>query len=449
MKTKALIPLLLLLIEAAVSLSGQSSDVLDGYIREAFASSHVLKEKQLDLERSLVALEEAKRLYYPEVSFGGSYTLAQGGRTIAFPVGDLLNPVYSTLNALTQSNAFPQIDNVNEQLLPDNFYDVRLRARQPLINAEIRYARLIREAQTDLPQIEMQVYRRELVQDVRTAYYRFLQAGEAVRILERARALLQESRRVNESLVRNDKAIPSVLVRTDSEIAAVEAQLAEARTQERNAAAYFNHLLNRDLSTPVTVDSTVTLPLLPDQEAPLRREELDQLAKAREINQLLLRKEEAYHTPNVGLQLDLGSQGFDFKWGGYALLGLSVEIPLWSANRNKLRVQQAAITGQALQEQLQQVESQIQIQTQTTRNSLAAEQEIYRSYDTQVAGAQRFYNDTFRRYREGVANYIELLDARTQLTTVEIRRSIAYYNVLIRGAELERALGAYALPGKS
>jgi hypothetical protein len=37
------------------------------------------------------------------------------------------------------------------------------------------------------------------------------------------------------------------------------------------------------------------------------------------------------------------------------------------------------------------------------------------------------------------------LDARNQLTTVAIKRSIAYFNVLIRQVELERALGAFAL----
>ena len=59
--------------------------------------------------------------------------------------------------------------------------------------------------------------------------------------------------------------------------------------------------------------------------------------------------------------------------------------------------------------------------------------------------ARQYYRDTFRRYKEGVTSYIELLDARTQVTNLDVRRSIAYYNVLMRKAELERALAAYPL----
>jgi outer membrane protein len=41
-----------------------------------------------------------------------------GGRFFNIPVGDLLNPVYSTLNAITQLELFPQIENVNQNFFP-------------------------------------------------------------------------------------------------------------------------------------------------------------------------------------------------------------------------------------------------------------------------------------------------------------------------------------------
>ncbi len=123
--------------------AGQSNP-LDAYIQEAIQNSHALKEKQFVLERNLLALEEAKRLYYPTVNLNGTYTLAAGGRRLEFPIGDLLNPVYSTLNQMTNSNQFPQVDNVNELLAPNNFYDIKVRAQQPIINAEIKINRSIK-----------------------------------------------------------------------------------------------------------------------------------------------------------------------------------------------------------------------------------------------------------------------------------------------------------------
>lgn len=444
-----LFPLLFLPLIVA----GQSNP-LDAYIQEAIQNSHALKEKQFVLERNLLALEEAKRLYYPTVNLNGAYTLAAGGRRLEFPVGDLLNPVYSTLNQMTNSNQFPQIDNVNELLAPNNFYDIKVRTQQPIINAEIKINRSIKNAQVSLQEIDMQVYRRELAKNVKLAYYQYLQAREAAQIYQNATQLLQESKRVNESLVRNDKAIPSVITRTNSEIAAVEAQAVEARNQQRNAAAYFNHLLGRSLDQPIAIDTIQIVQggdriLVSEQEGrPFileNREEIAQLNKAQEINQLVVNLEETYRKPKLGAQLDVGSQAFGLDVGPYALLGISLEIPLWTANRNKLQVQQAASNVSAMNEQIAQVKDQIQLQIRVAQNAVQAEQDILKSYDTQQDAARQYYRDTFRRYKEGVTSYIELLDARTQVTNLDVRRSIAYYNVLMRKAELERALAAYPI----
>jgi hypothetical protein len=46
------------------------------------------------------------------------YFMAGGGRTVDFPVGDLLNPVYTTLNQLTGGNNFPQVTNQSILLNP-------------------------------------------------------------------------------------------------------------------------------------------------------------------------------------------------------------------------------------------------------------------------------------------------------------------------------------------
>lgn len=54
-------------------------------------------------------------------------------------MGDLLNPVYATLNQLTGTSSFPQIANVNEQFLPNNFHETKLRVIQPLFNPEIYF----------------------------------------------------------------------------------------------------------------------------------------------------------------------------------------------------------------------------------------------------------------------------------------------------------------------
>jgi hypothetical protein len=83
-----------------------AQQVLDEYIRIALMDNLVLKEKKHQPRKSQLALKSAKSLFLPTTYFEGQYTLANGGREISIPVGDLLNPVYQTLNQITGSSKF-------------------------------------------------------------------------------------------------------------------------------------------------------------------------------------------------------------------------------------------------------------------------------------------------------------------------------------------------------
>jgi len=136
---------------------------LEQYINSALSSNETIRQQQFFLDKSLWALKEAKSLFLPNVAFNGTYTLAGGGRTVDIPVGDLVNPVYKTLNQLTASNSFPQIENRSILLNPNNFYDIKLHATYPIINAELAYNKKIRSQQYDMQKTEIDIYKRELV----------------------------------------------------------------------------------------------------------------------------------------------------------------------------------------------------------------------------------------------------------------------------------------------
>jgi outer membrane protein TolC len=174
--------------------------LLDAYVQAGLENNLGLKQQGFVLQKNLLALQEAKTLFRPSVNFNTTYSTAQGGRTISIPVGDLMNPVYSTLNLLTQTKAFPQIENVNEQLVPKNFYDARFKTQMPLLNAEIRFNQSIKQSQIGLQQTEIQLFKRELTKDIKVAYFNYLKAAEAVRIYDNALVLLRESERVNKWL---------------------------------------------------------------------------------------------------------------------------------------------------------------------------------------------------------------------------------------------------------
>jgi outer membrane protein TolC len=430
------------------------SEILNNYVQEGLKNSQVLKQQTFQLQKAVVALAEAKTLFKPNVNFNTTLSAARGGRTIDIATGDLVNPVYRTLNQLTQTNQFPQIQNVSEQLIPRDFYDVRVKAVMPLMNAELKYNQAIKQEQITMQQAEIQVYKRELVRDIKLAYINYLKASEALKIYENTIKLLRESERVNESLIKNGSANPTVLVRTRNEIAKINGDFEAARGTQKNAAAYFNFLLNKDFSEKIEID-TLSRNNFNIAQTDGHREELDKIQKGIDINRQILGLNQSYKKWKIGASLDLGSQGRFaqiasadknfFAPNAFVLLGVSFDLPVYSFGRNQLKIKQSELEISSLDAQMQQVKNQLDLQAELAKNSLNAAREIYESKASQVSTAERYYRDMMRRYKEGNLNFIELLDAQTQITTAQLQQSISLYDVWTKWVELERAKASFQL----
>jgi outer membrane protein TolC len=303
-----------------------------------------------------------------------------------------------------------------------------------------------------LQQAEIQVYKRELVKEIKKAYFQYLQAAEAVKIYDNALTLLAESRRVNESLVRNGVANGTVLARTEAETAKVKSQRTEAENNRRNAAAYFNFLLGQGLETAIQADSLVTsgrAEFAANLDTALGpREELAKLATAKSIGLLSTKLSRAAWQPKLGAQLDLGSQGFNWAFNNtsrYGLLGLSFDVPLFTGGRNLAKIKQAEKDLAALSAQTTYVEQQLRLQLRTSQTAYQSALEVFNSTQGQVTASRRYLTDTEKRYRIGQANYIEYLDARNEYTNAQLQQSLARYTVWVKLAEVERAQASYGL----
>lgn len=423
---------------------------LDSYVQLAFANNQSIRQQQVVLQRNLTALDEARRLYLPAINLTGTYTLAGGGRTIDLPLGDLLNPAYATLNKLTGNDAFPQLQNQRVLLNPNNFYDVHIRTTYPLLNAEIRYNEQLKRQQADLQRIEVDLFKRELAKDVKVAYYRFLQATEAIRIYENALTLVQESQRVNTALFSNQKVNRTSVVRSTNEVTRIRSQLAVARQTQHTAQAYLNFLLNRPADIPIDPDvlSNVPDPPTAADTTVSGREELLKLRQAKAINTSLVGLAATYRKPKISLFADLGSQGFDFRVNRhtpYYLGGLTFDLSLFSAGRNALKVTQARLDGEALDANTQYVSGQLHLQITTATNALRSTLAQYEAAQSQVVASQQNYRDLQRLYREGQVLYIELLDAQNQVINDQLQLAISRFDAWVKQAELERATAAMSI----
>ena len=442
--------------------SPETSSILDSYIRTGLDSNLALHQRNFDLERARIDLKRAQSLFYPQAGFSSQYTLADGGRSQSIPVGDLLNNVYSTLNQLTNSNKFPQVANQSIQFLPNDYHDTKMEITLPILNTELQHNKEISSETISARQADRDIYRRDLVRNIRQAYYQYLQSGKAVDIYHTALDLVKENRRVSEKFVENHMATREIVLRAQAQVSEVEASYIEASNLRRNAAAYFNFLLNRQLDSEVLTDSTLmalgSFTATPGQPAVTstgaatptdllaHREEFNRLKSFQRITASNLKWDRAYLVPKLNAFYDIGFQGYGFHFNGsqfYQLAGIQLVWPLFKANDNKYKIRQAWIDMAALDEQYQQLTQQVSLEQETTMNNYNSAKESLRSLTDAVSSAREAYRLAERRFNEGQALQIELIDARTQMTNSELRYSQGRLSLLNKAADLERITASY------
>ncbi len=427
---------------------------IDSYIQEAFNNNLVLQQKNVSLDKALLALQTARSLFMPSVAFQMNYQTADGGRQIPLPLGDLLNGTYATLNQLTGTQAFPQLENQSITFLPKNFYDAKVRTTVPVINTDLIYNKKISEQQIVLHEYEVETYKRELVKNVKSAYYTYLNALNAIGIYQSSLGLAQEGKRVNEKLLESGKGLPAYILRANSEIASVQAQLTQAKQQAENARLYFNSLLNRngDSAVDTVFDTDAALAKASIQMngaiAAGEREELKSLRQVIGLNETVVKMNQSFWVPKLNGFLDLGTQAENWKYNKesrYYLAGLQFEIPVFAGNNNRHKISQARLDLKNSQLNLEQVRQQLSLSGNVALNNLRSAWETYRSSAVQLDAAEAYQRLIERGFRAGSNTYIETVDARNQLTAARMALTINKYNVLTAAASLERETASFNL----
>jgi len=370
----------------------------------------------------------------------------------------LLNPVYSSLNQILQNMGqpgnFPQIDNQKIQFLPNDYHDSKLRVTMPLVNAEIYYNRKYKKEMITYTQAETNVYKRELVKEIKTAYMRYLQSIKVVEAYNSASGLVKEALRVNEKLVKNQMAGNDKVLRMKAELSQVEAQQTKAENDKSTAASYFNFLINQPLQSPVLIDSL----LLNNQELvnaqPVykdiqKREELTQMHSASAATRINLNLKQAYWIPTISNVTDLGYQGYQYKFNSeqrYMMNVIDLKWNIFDGFQNRRKISQAKLDLQTMDKKMIETEQQLALQLQLAQNNLESSVKAETANQSSLESSKEYYKLVSRQYTEGQKSMLDLLDARNQFTNSQISFTVSHFETLVRQAELERATAEYPLP---
>lgn len=441
--------------------------VLDRLVADALRSNQEVAGAEARVAQRLAALDEARARYLPSLDLNARYSMARGGRTIDLPVGDLLNPVYSTLNDLLVAQgkpaAFGQIPNVKESLLRETEQQSSLTLTQPLFDLRIPAAKRVAESQHLAALGGLDALRARIIRDVKQAYYRWLGLREAVTILDATLALARSNLEANQSLFRNGKITEDLVFRAEADLLEVQQQSMDVSNGVVLAQAWVNLLRNEAPEAPldaaVVVDGDIAVqrgevaaacgsrtldgPSL--QAAALaRRPELRQLDAVVAAASAGRAAAVAAEVPTLGMAVDAGTQGERYGVSDdnlYVLASLVLRFNLFRGGADAAAIREASARIDEVRAARALAEQRIRVEALDAAQGFALASASLDTAGKRAAAAQAGFRITARKRDLGQVNQTEFLDARRALTDAELNQNRTRFEALGALAEIEYAGG--------
>jgi outer membrane protein TolC len=418
-----------------------TADPLAPLVAEALRANLGLELERLGERRAAADARAARALFLPALELQSRYSRLDGVPNI----GDFVNPAYAALNGILGDNRFPT--NLDITLPPR--HDSRVTVRQPLFNAGILANYSAARSRADGQTFARRAAARRLAADVQSAYLTQASARRAVDIYAAALTLVQENERVADRLLAAGRATPEALFRARADRSEIEQQLAEARQRHTAAARVLNQILRRPLDTAIDdiPDSSFKPLLAISSDSALARglagrEELRQIDAGIRTGQAGVRAATASFLPSVSVGFDYGFQGRDVAFRStqdYWVASLVVSWNLFNGGGDAARRAAAGLEVERARTLRQDLEDRIELDIQTSYDAATVARAAIATADDRLVAARRTFELVRRRYEEGAASPIELVDARTALTSAELNRVVTGYQYALRYVDLERA----------
>ncbi|SEL24195.1 Outer membrane protein TolC [Aquimarina amphilecti] len=348
------------------------------------------------------------------------------------PLDGFIPVVFGTKQQLTASATL-------SQLLFDGSYLVGLEAAKSFLQY------------TNDSQEKTQLNVRE---SVINAYGSVLVSDESIKILQNNKAALEKNYEERKKIFENGLAEEEDVEQLQITLLQITNQLNNAQRLSKIALQMFNLTIgvdvdsntvlsdNLDNLTIKNVDTSVGLkPFIIENNVDYRLGYL-----LTEQRRLELKLEKSKALPTLSAFVNYGTQAnsdtFTFleneqRWFQSSILGVSLNIPIFSSLGRSAKTQQARIAFEQANTSFTEVQQQIQLQYNSTVSDYQLSLETYETSKQNLALAERIENKNQIKYTEGLASSFELRQAQLQLYSVQQEVLQAMLTIINNKAKLE------------
>ncbi|QOD59509.1 TolC family protein [Polaribacter haliotis] len=169
----------------------------------------------------------------------------------------------------------------------------------------------------------------------------------------------------------------------------------------------------------------------------------------RESKRLLVKLEQSKALPSLSAFVNYGAQAnsdsftflkSDQRWFDSSLLGVSLNIPIFSSLGRSAKTAQAKIDLETADLRLQETKQRLSLQAQKVKNDYQFSIENYQTSKRNLALSERIEKKQRIKFFEGISTSFDLLQAQNQLYTQQQNYIQSMLDVIAKKAALENAL---------
>lgn len=338
---------------------------------------------------------------------------------------------------------------------PTNNFDAHLTAQYILLDFGKRSATTdLSRSQVQTAQDNIIVARRDLAFSAAQTYYNILFMRASIQVQDQQIASLQAHRNEMQKRVEAGVSTKFDVTTTDVRITQAQNTKLDLQNQLLNQQVQLARLLHKPQQTDIPVKGRLTYEPQPvDLAAELakaaeNRPEVKLSKDAESTAELQAKLIDRSNMPSLGVGVQAGSKnGYilptgtinDMRFNTVGTAQLSV--PIYDGNRNRKQRVEAAANYRAAQAHTQDMQEQIRSDVRQAVNNMQFSQARYDNAKQQVAQATDALTRAEGRYRYGVGQNLDVLDAETQLSQARLALAQATYSYTLGQYQLRRATG--------
>jgi len=447
MKVKTGILALVLLVCAGPGLRAQDSPnrfTLQQAIDYALENSTTIREAQINIADAEQQIVEQRSFGIPRINgdVGYSYYAIVPQQPLPEAFRDALEQIVPPGEEVPENAAFFLRNNFNaglrmDAMVFDPSYFVGLKAAR-------QFKSLVGQ--------EYQVARRDVHKAVVEAYLPVLLINQSLEVLDSNIAVLED-------LLSETRALYEAGFSEQLDVDRQVLSLNNTRTTRDNfegrkesALRRLKYAMGYPVDQPLVVDQTLDdlLEYASDQDLnapvnPMSRPDYQLVQQSLEINDLRVKLNRSGYWPSMSAfgTLEQSYQGNTFRdgfWAPASQLGVQLSIPIFDGLEKSAKVQRARLQKEQVEVRERDLYRAIHLEIGVARNNYNTAFETLERERENLDLAERIFETTQIKYREGVGSSVEVTQAEQSLYTAQQNYVQALYDLVLAKQNLDIAL---------